>query len=257
MTALLIADVHLSEAEPALTAGFVEFLRTEARQAQSLYILGDLFAFWIGDDETHPLAMQVANELNSLTQQGVACYFVHGNRDFLLQSRFAARCGMTILPEESLLTLGKHKILILHGDTLCTDDLAYQRFRRIVNQRWLQRIFLCLPRCLRYRIAKKLRHQSRESQHAKNALMMDVNPTAVTEALARHHTTVMVHGHTHKLGWHTLLIDGAAGARIVLGDWHTSGSYVRVTPSDVSLIEFPLMAESPVASDATVKNRRT
>ena len=146
MTTLFIADLHLCTEEPAITAGFLRFLAGEARQADALYILGDLFEAWIGDDDPNPLHR---------VDSGVPCFFIHGNRDFLIGKRFARESGMTLLPQEKVLNLYGRQVLILHGDTLCTDDAGYQAFRAKVHQRWLQTLFLALPLCIRKRVAAR------------------------------------------------------------------------------------------------------
>ncbi|NDL65059.1 UDP-2,3-diacylglucosamine diphosphatase [Acerihabitans arboris] len=239
MATLFVADIHLSVQEPAITAGFLHFLRRQAAHADALYILGDLFEAWIGDDDPAPLHDEIAAALNALAQRGVPCFFIHGNRDFLLGKDFARACGMTLLPEERLLTLYDRPILILHGDTLCTDDLAYQRYRRRVNQRWLQRLFLALPLKWRLRIAGRMRADSQRANGAKSQTIMDVSPQAVVATLERYQAQWMIHGHTHRPAIHTLDIRGGSAHRAVLGAWHHQGSMVRVTRDSVELIEFP------------------
>ena len=145
MSTYIIADLHLSEDEPAITAGFLAFIEQQAIHADSLYILGDFFNYWIGDDDNTLLHQQVAQALKQLSERGIPCYFIHGNRDFLLGQRYAKQCGMTILPQETLLELYDKRILIMHGDTLCTDDAAYQNYRKKVHTPWIQRVFLLLP----------------------------------------------------------------------------------------------------------------
>ena len=146
MATLFIADLHLCVEEPAITAGFLRFLAGEARKADALYILGDLFEAWIGDDDPNPLHRKMAAAIKAVSDSGVPCYFIHGNRDFLLGKRFARESGMTLLPEEKVLELYGRRVLIMHGDTLCTDDAGYQAFRAKVHKPWLQTLFLALPR---------------------------------------------------------------------------------------------------------------
>lgn len=233
---LFIADLHLCTEEPAITAGFLHFLRREAQHADALYILGDLFEAWIGDDDPNPLHAEVAAALRLLT---IPCYFIHGNRDFLVGKRFAADCGMTLLPEEQVLDLYGRQVLIMHGDTLCTDDEGYLRFRAKVQQRWLQRLFLALPLFVRQRIALKMRAGSREANSSKSQSIMDVNPQAVVNVMARHQVQWLIHGHTHRPAVHPLLIDGKAAERLVLGAWHQEGSMIKVSSDEISLISFP------------------
>ncbi|KOC89981.1 UDP-2,3-diacylglucosamine diphosphatase [Winslowiella iniecta] len=236
---LFIADLHLCEEEPAITAGFLRFLQREALNADALYILGDLFEAWIGDDDPDPLHGEVAAALLALKQHGVRCYFIHGNRDFLLGYRFAHASGMTLLPEEQLLELYGKRILILHGDTLCTDDEGYQRFRHKVHQRWLQKLFLALPLFIRQRIAEKMRANSKNANASKSVAIMDVNPHAVTDAFQRHRAQWMIHGHTHRPAVHPLQINGQPAERVVLGAWHQQGSMIEVTADAVTLSAFP------------------
>ena len=155
MATLFIADLHLQTEEPAITAGFLRFLAGEAREADALYILGDLFEAWIGDDDPNPLHQQIASAINALTQSGVPCYFVHGNRDFLVGQRFARACGMRLLAEENVLDLYGRRVLIMHGDTLCTDDPGYLAFRAKVHTPWIQRLFLALPLFIRRQNARR------------------------------------------------------------------------------------------------------
>lgn len=236
---LFIADLHLCAEEPAITAGFLAFLRRDALQADALYILGDLFEAWIGDDDPDPLHAGIAAALRELQQQGIPCFFIHGNRDFLVGRRFAAASGMTLLPEEQVLKLYNKQILIMHGDTLCTDDEGYQRFRRKVHQRWLQRLFLALPLFVRQRIALKMRAGSKQANSSKESTIMDVNAQAVEETMTRHRVNILIHGHTHRPAVHQLKINGQPAERLVLGAWHTQGSMIRVSETETTLISFP------------------
>jgi len=236
---LFIADLHLCEEEPAITAGFLAFLRRDARQAEALYILGDLFEAWIGDDESAPLHAEIAAELRALTRSGTPCYFIHGNRDFLVGKRFARSCGMTLLPEEKVLELYGKRVLIMHGDTLCTDDKDYQRFRHRVHNPWLQTLFLALPLFIRKHIAARMRAGSKQANNSKDMAIMDVNAGAVKQTMARHHVRCLIHGHTHRPAVHPLTINGEPAERLVLGAWHTQGSMIRVSEDETILIFFP------------------
>jgi len=233
---LFIADIHLCAEEPAITAGFLHFLRREAPHADALYILGDLFEAWIGDDDPNPLHAEVADALRQLP---VPCYFIHGNRDFLVGKRFAHAADMILLPEEALLDLYGKRVLIMHGDTLCTDDEGYQRFRAKVHQPWLQKLFLALPLFVRQRIAAKMRNGSKQANSSKDLAIMDVNPQAVVAAMHRHHAPILIHGHTHRPAIHPLVVEGKPAERVVLGAWHEQGSMVKVSAEETSLISFP------------------
>lgn len=240
MSTLFISDLHLSEQEPVITAGFLRFLQEEAPNADALYILGDLFDAWIGDDDPAPLHKTVAQALKSLTDSGVPCYFAHGNRDFLLGRRFAHQSGLQLLATETVLDLYGRRTLLLHGDTLCTDDHAYQNFRRKVHNPLIQRLFLWLPLSFRLRIAARMRAASQRANQHKSMTIMDVNADEVINRLHDHHATLMIHGHTHRPAIHVIDQDSVKAERAVLGAWHQEGSWLQVTPDDVRLSSFPL-----------------
>ncbi|UWS32461.1 UDP-2,3-diacylglucosamine diphosphatase [Erwinia pyrifoliae] len=233
---LFIADLHLCREEPAITAGFLQFLHHQAQHADALYILGDLFEAWIGDDDPNPLHAQIAHALRQLS---IPCYFIHGNRDFLLGKRFARSAAMTLLQEEQVLELYGKRLLVMHGDTLCTDDSGYLRFRQKVQQRWLQKLFLALPLLIRQRIALKMRDGSKQANSSKDMAIMDVNQQAVIETMCRHNTPLLIHGHTHRPAVHPLEINGQPAQRLVLGAWHQQGSMIRVSSDEIRLISFP------------------
>ena len=239
MATLFIADLHLQTEEPAITAGFLRFLQGEARQADAMYILGDLFEAWIGDDDPNPLHQQIASAIKAVVDAGVPCYFIHGNRDFLVGQRFARQSGMLLLAEEERLDLYGREVLIMHGDTLCTDDPGYLAFRAKVHTPWIQRLFLALPLLIRRRIAARMRADSKAANSSKSMDIMDVNPQAVVDVMERHHVQWLIHGHTHRPAVHELQANGQPAWRVVLGAWHSEGSMVKVTPDDVKLIHFP------------------
>jgi len=235
---LFIADLHLQTEEPAITAGFLRFLQGEARHADALYILGDLFEAWIGDDDPNPLHREIAIAIKALVDSGVPCFFVHGNRDFLLGKRYARDCGMTLLAEETVLDLYGRNILIMHGDTLCTDDTGYLAFRAKVHTPWIQTLFLALPLFIRSRIAAKMRAGSKAANSSKSMTIMDVNPQAVASVMAKHQVQWLIHGHTHRPYMHDLTVNDKPAHRVVLGAWHTEGSMIKVTPDGVELLAF-------------------
>lgn len=232
---LFIADLHLCQEEPAITAGFLHFLQREAPHCDALYILGDLFEAWIGDDDPNPLHQQVASALRALP---VPVYFIHGNRDFLVGRRFARASGMTLLPEEQVLTLYGHRLLIMHGDTLCTDDAGYLRFRAKVHNPWIQRLFLALPLWVRKRIAARMRADSKQANQHKSQSIMDVNQDAVVTTMQRHQVPLLIHGHTHRPAIHTLPLQGETAQRAVLGAWHSRGSMIQLDAAGIQLIDF-------------------
>ncbi|AMG57858.1 UDP-2,3-diacylglucosamine diphosphatase [Pantoea vagans] len=232
---LFIADLHLCQEEPAITAGFLHFLQREAPHCDALYILGDLFEAWIGDDDPNPLHQQIASALRALP---VPVCFIHGNRDFLIGRRFARVSGMTLLPEEQVLTLYGHRLLIMHGDTLCTDDAGYLRFRAKVHNAWIQRLFLALPLWIRKRIAARMRADSKQANQHKSQTIMDVNQDAVAAAMLRQQVPLLIHGHTHRPAIHTLSLKGETAQRAVLGAWHSRGSMIQLDASGIQLIHF-------------------
>lgn len=225
MTTLFISDLHLELTRPAITALFLDFLERRARQAAgTLYILGDLFEAWIGDDDDAELGRTVAAALRRLTDQGVPTYFLHGNRDFLLGERFAAASGIQLLPESAVIELAGERVLLLHGDTLCTDDVEYQTFRaQVRDPAWRART-LALPLAQRRALAGQLRETSRQAIQQKAATITDVNPTTVDRALRAHGVRRLIHGHTHRPAIHDWTLDGQPARRAVLGDWYDQGS---------------------------------
>ncbi|MBE2894404.1 UDP-2,3-diacylglucosamine diphosphatase [Spirabiliibacterium falconis] len=220
-----IADLHLSDDRPHLVTYFTRFMRSQARASEALYILGDLFEFWVGDDEQSDTIQCVQTEIRDLTAQGIPVYFQHGNRDFLLGERFAQKCGLILLPSYQCIEYAGQTILLCHGDTLCVDDQQYQRFRRLVHQRWLQKLFLMLPLALRLNIAAKMRANSQRQKGQKNAEIMDVTPHFVEHIMVHYNVPTLVHGHTHRQAAHNV----AGGKRFVLGDWRTSAPYLSLS----------------------------
>ncbi|RKS87803.1 UDP-2,3-diacylglucosamine hydrolase [Orbus hercynius] len=226
MQRFFIADIHLNENEPEITAGFLHFLASLPANCE-LYILGDLFDYWIGDDIATPLHLMIARHLSALTRRNIKSFFIHGNRDFLLNHHFCQLCHMQLLPEVSVLDDHQDKMVILHGDLLCTDDKSYQRFRRKMHNKGLQRLFLLLPRYLRNKIADKLRNKSYQHNQQKAEYIMDVNQQAVELLMAKQQANVMIHGHIHKLATHDVKLAGTIGQRMVLGAWHDGVNYIH------------------------------
>lgn len=227
MTHLFIADLHLRQEDPATVAAFQSFLETTASRAGSLYILGDLFEAWIGDDGlAHPLASDVARRLKQLADAGVAVHLMHGNRDFLLGAAFATACGARLLDEGHVADLHGTPTLLMHGDSLCTDDTAYQQFRAQVRQPAWQQAFLARPMAERIAVARQLREQSEQAKGEKSMAIMDVNADAVAEQFRRHGVNRLIHGHTHRPARHELSVDGIPRERWVLPDWYGPGGYL-------------------------------
>ena len=228
-----IADLHLSENRPHLLALFRQFMQEQAPEAEKLYILGDLFDFWIGDDEQSDLISEVQQLIRHLTEQGVPCYFQHGNRDFLIGKKFAKACGLTLLPTYHVIDLYGTPTLLCHGDTLCVDDVKYQQYRKKVHQKWRQWLFLHLPLKVRLKIAEKIRAKSRQDKQVKSTEIMDVNAAFVQQMFAQFHVTQMIHGHTHRQKHHEI---PPHFHRIVLGDWGETSSLLEVTPHSIEFI---------------------
>ena len=228
-----IADLHLSENRPHLLALFRQFMQEQAPEAEKLYILGDLFDFWIGDDEQSDLISEVQQLIRHLTEQGVPCYFQHGNRDFLIGKKFANACGLTLLPTYQVIDLYGTPTLLCHGDTLCVDDVKYQHYRKKVHQNWRQWLFLHLPLKVRLKIAEKIRAKSRQDKQLKSTEIMDVNAAFVQQIFTQFHVTQMIHGHTHRQKHHEI---PPHFHRIVLGDWGETSSLLEVTPHSIEFI---------------------
>lgn len=230
MATLFISDLHLDGLRPDITAQFLEFLQTEARGAEALYILGDLFEAWIGDDDPDPDKRCIVQALRKLTDSGVPCYVMHGNRDFMLGKRFSAETGARLIDDGTVVDLYGRRVLLLHGDTLCIDDPAYQRLRRIVRNPLVQFVVRHLSLHLRQRLARKMRAGSKahiESMDRTQSYIMDVNAGEVVRTLQRHGTDCMIHGHTHRPAVHEVSLPEGTGTRIVLGDWYEQGSVLR------------------------------
>lgn len=235
MTTLFISDLHLDETRPRIVELFDRFLANEARHADALYILGDLFEAWIGDDDDAPLPARVASGLEALSDSGVPVYFIAGNRDFLLGDDYAQRAGMTILDDGTVVDLHGTPTLLLHGDTLCTDDAAYLAFRKQVRNPAWQRQFLSQPLAARRTFAQQARDASREHTSQTAMTIMDVNQRAVEAVLRDAHVARMIHGHTHRPAIHDFALDGELAQRIVLGDWYEQGSVLRVDADAIEL----------------------
>ncbi|MCK7633639.1 MULTISPECIES: UDP-2,3-diacylglucosamine diphosphatase [unclassified Shewanella] len=235
MRTLFIGDLHLSADRLDITQAFTRFLDTELDDADALYILGDLFEVWVGDDIAAPFALELANKLKQVSLK-LPVYFIHGNRDFMLGKQFARAAGMQILPEVTSLNLYGVKTVILHGDSLCTLDKAYQRFRKLRSLALARWLYGCLSKKTRQGIADNIRSKSKSSNKHKSYTIMDVEPNAVNALLARTHAQYMIHGHTHRPAIHQL--DNGC-KRIVVGDWYQQGSVLSVSPQGIDLQSLP------------------
>jgi UDP-2,3-diacylglucosamine hydrolase len=232
---LFIADLHLDGARPHIIERFVAFLRSDAGAADALYILGDLYEYWLGDDAPAPELQPTIAALADLATRGVPVYFIHGNRDFLIDREFARQSGCELLPESAVIDLYGEPTLIMHGDTLCTGDQAYQSFRKKIRHPLTRRLMLSLSANMRRAIARHLRGRSRQATGAKRPEIMDVNAQAVEDAMRRHGVRRLIHGHPHRPAVHAVNIEGHAATRYVLGDWYEQGSILRCTPRGCEL----------------------
>ncbi len=247
MTTLFISDLHLDPKRPEVTRLFGDFIDVEARGGDALYILGDLFEAWVGDDDPSELGAFVATKLRALSDSGVPVYFQHGNRDFLVGRDLARRTGMTLLPENAVVMLYGRPVLLMHGDTLCTEDRAYQAFRAQTRAAAWRQQFLSQPLAARLAFAAQARAASLQRQQsmkqdnrAQFETVTDVSPTTVRETFARYGIDTIIHGHTHRPMVHALNVDARHCERIVLGDWYTQGSVLRVDADGMRLSALPL-----------------
>ena len=235
-----IADLHLAQNRPDMTACFLRFLKDDATQAQRLYILGDLFEAWIGDDDDSAYLTTIAKALNTLSALGTDVYYIHGNRDFLLGQRFAKKSAMNLLPEVDLIDLYGKSVVIMHGDTLCTRDIGYQKFRKKSRSWWWQAIVKSLPLSLRKKMAADYRKKSAAATAMKQQDIMDVTPDEVIKCLESYHSQLLIHGHTHRPAVHELTANNKEAKRIVLGDWYEQGAWLKLTPTSMQLMNTPL-----------------
>ena len=237
---LFISDLHLCAERPAVTELFLQFLQYQATQSKALYILGDLFEAWIGDDDTDAEHARIIAGLRQLTGQGVELFLMHGNRDFLIGSNFAQTTACRLLPDECVIDLYGEPTLLMHGDTLCTQDTEYQALRtQIRNTDW-QQAFLAKPLSQRAALARQYRAESQEKTRQKADYIMDVDQHAVEATMRRHQVTRLIHGHTHRPAVHEFSMNGRPAQRIVLGDWYEQGSSLQCSTHGCYLTELPL-----------------
>ena len=231
-----ISDLHLSENTPSVTEGFFEFLKTAAQELSHLYILGDLFEAWVGDDNDSQHAMSVMQKINHATRNGLEIFFIHGNRDFLCGQKFAEQSNLTLLPDPFFLNFFDQKIALSHGDNFCTEDLEYIKFKKEVRSEKWQQEFLQKPLDDRLNIASNMRDASQKNNSNKDISIMDVTPNAIQEFFAEHRIDLLIHGHTHRPNTHQI----NSGTRIVLGDWHKTGWCLMLDEQQQELKEFTL-----------------
>ncbi len=241
MTTLFISDLHLQSERPHITRAFFEFLDQHACQANALYILGDFFNLWLGDDDQTPLSLEVASRLKQLSNQGTSVYLMHGNRDFLIGKKYCLQAGATLIKDPSTIDLEGTPALIMHGDSLCLDDRSYQRYRRIIRSPAIRLLQHVLPLSLRRRIAGNIKNQSGKAKSHKSVQIMDVTSDEVVRQFQSHKLNLLIHGHTHRPEIHQLTHNAQNLQRIVLGDWDQLGWYLKwEADGQHQLISFPI-----------------
>lgn len=240
MSILLISDLHLEQGRPDISRAFLHFLKTRAVQAQALYILGDFFEVWIGDDAISPFQRSIAQALRQLSDSGTRIYLMHGNRDFLLGRAFCREAGCTLLPDPSVIDLAGEKVLLMHGDSLCTRDTSYMKLRRWLRNPLSLFILRNLPLATRQKLARKLRNESQAQTRMKANEIVDVTPDEVLRLMAEHGVRTLIHGHTHRPATHQLQVNGQTAQRIVLGDWDKQGWALQIDAQGYQQAPFPL-----------------
>lgn len=237
---LLISDLHLEEKRPDITRAFLLFLATRARQAEALYILGDFFEVWIGDDGMTPFQHEIAGALRELSEAGTRIYLMHGNRDFLIGKAFCREAGCTLLSDPHKVQMGGEPVLLMHGDSLCTLDVGYMKLRRWLRNPLSLLILRNLPLSTRQKLARKLRNESRAQTRMKASEIVDVTPQEVIKVMAAHGVRTLIHGHTHRPAVHNLEVNGQPARRIVLGDWDHQGWALQVDETGFNQAPFEL-----------------
>ncbi len=241
MTTLFISDLHLDLSRPKVIDAFKQFLTEEASSADALYILGDFFEAWIGDDDRSDLNTDISNALKQLVDSGTPVYLMHGNRDFLIGEDFCQQSGCQLITDPVVVNLYGQKTLLMHGDSLCTDDVSYMEFRMQCRSQAWQSAVLAKPLEERRLLAQQLRANSREAMSNKAEDIMDVNQQAVADILKQYDTDLLIHGHTHRPDIHSLSIEDKTATRIVLGDWESYGWVLRYQPdNNYSLDKFAI-----------------
>ena len=243
MNTLFISDLHLQSSQSKIINVFIKFLQQQATQADAVYILGDLFEAWVGDDDNNPLAQQVKKALKALSQT-VPTYFMRGNRDFTIGERFSQEAGITLLADPTVIELYGRRVLLMHGDLLCTDDLAYQAFRRKVYAPNFIKRLMRLPLFVRRLIALWARYKSKKHTGNTDLTIQDVNQQETEKTMQEYKVNILIHGHTHRPTIHDLQINGQGAKRIVLAAWHDQGYVLQVSSTwEISSFELPTTLE--------------
>ncbi len=228
MNHYFISDLHLTPDCPQTLALFYQFIEQQRDKMASLYILGDFFEYWVGDDHLDSWSEKILSTLQSLD---IPLFFIHGNRDFLLSANLLSQFGIQLLQDNSLIQLAGKKIILAHGDQLCTDDLAYQEFRQMVRSLKWQKTFLAQPRQQRLNIVNSLRKKSQQAMQEKTETIMDVNPQAVEQLFQKKQAKILIHGHTHRPGIYHYDLKHFKATRYILGDWHNKISFLKISKS--------------------------
>ncbi|MGA6097175.1 UDP-2,3-diacylglucosamine diphosphatase [Stutzerimonas marianensis] len=237
---LLISDLHLEEGRPDITRAFLRFLDERASHAEALYILGDFFEVWIGDDGMTPFQTDIAGALKALSERGTRIFLMHGNRDFMIGRRFCRQAGCELLHDPHVAKLGNERVLLMHGDSLCTRDTGYMRLRRWLRNPISLFVLHHLPLAKRQQLASRLRSTSKTETRMKASDIVDVTPDEVTKVMRRYKVRTLVHGHTHRPAVHDMQVDGRSARRIVLGDWDRQGWALQIDESGAHQQPFAL-----------------
>ena len=243
MATLFISDLHLEADRPEIGEQFLDFLDEEAADAEALYILGDFFEYWVGDDDPDEYYASIKRSLRAFTDSGVPVYFMHGNRDFMIGETFAEETGVTILPDPYSLDLFGKRVLLSHGDALCTDDTEYQKVRTMTRNPDWQAMILAKPLEERIAIAKQARARSQDRNKTLSESIVDVNADAVRQTISEYGVEILLHGHTHRPGIHGVEVDDRFAKRVVLGDWYDQGSVLRWDEDGLELSAIPRQAD--------------
>nr|WP_279290989.1 UDP-2,3-diacylglucosamine diphosphatase [Pseudomonas sp. S25] len=244
---MLISDLHLQEERPDITRAFLDLIAGRARDAKALYILGDFFEVWIGDDAMSPFQRSICQALRELSDSGTQIFLMHGNRDFMIGRAFCKAAGCTLLPDPSVVQLNGEPVLLMHGDSLCTRDEGYIRMRRYLRNPLTLFVLRNLPKSTRHKLARKLRNESRSQTRMKANDIVDVTPEEVPKIMEHFGVRTLIHGHTHRPAIHKLQIGDQAARRIVLGDWDKQGWAVQVDEQGFQLAAFDFVPEQQLA----------
>ncbi len=235
---IFISDLHLSSHQESLQNLFYDFLQGPALMAEKIYILGDLFDVWVGMDLHTDFYKKIARAFKALSSQGIQLFFMAGNRDFLLQNAFLKEANITKIDDHSIISLYGNNVLLSHGDKLCSQDIVYQRYRKVAQHPITKKLFLLLPKRSRTRIGNKLRQRSKHYQQQQVSSILDVCPESVEGLMKQAQVSYMLHGHVHRPKFHSHLLDNKPAMRFVLGDWHDTASFIISTPTNISLATF-------------------